>query len=145
MNVYYIKRHRNYPPLRIIDTPGFGESLESDKNILQLIKNGFEIKIDTINAICFVANSSITKLTPKQKFILLEIMNLFGNDVTENFMTILTFCEGREPQIIDELKNESIFYNILPYLQNPWYIKFNNSTIFSSSKDKFSEMFWELF
>ena len=143
VNVYYIKRHGEYPPLRIIDTPEFGRGIEFDKQITKLIKNEFETKFDSINAICFVTQSN-ARLTPNEKFTFLEIMNLFANDVAENFIAMLTFCDGREPQIINELKNESIFYKILPYLQNPWYLKFNNSAIFTSSKDKFTELFWEL-
>ena len=147
VNAYYIKRHGEYPPLRIIDTPGFGDTrgIEFDKKITKLIKNGFETKFDSLNAICFVAQSSNARLTPNQKFIFSEIMNLFGNDVAENFVSMLTFCDGKEPQIIAALKSkDSIFYKILPHLQNPWYLKFNNSAIFATVKDKFTEMFWEL-
>ena len=147
VNAYYIKRHGEYPPLRIIDTPGFGDTrgIEFDKKITKLIKKGFETKFDSLNAICFVAQSSNARLTPNQKFIFSEIMNLFGNDVAENFVSMLTFCDGNEPQIIAALKSkESIFYKIIPHLKNPWYLKFNNSAIFATVKDKFTEMFWEL-
>ena len=72
-------------------------------------------------------------------------MKLFGNDVAENFVPMLTFCDGKEPQIIAAFKKEeSLSKKILPFLQEPWYLKFNNSAIFASVKDKFTEMFWEL-
>ena len=147
VNAYYIKKHGEYPPLRIIDTPGFGDTrgIEYDKNITKLIKTKFAEKFDSINAICFVAQSSNARLTVNQKFIFSEIMNLFGKDVAENFIAMLTFCDGKEPQIIDALKSkDSMFYTILPHLQEPWYLKFNNSAIFATIKDKFTEMFWQL-
>ncbi len=123
VNVYYLRRHGKYPPLRIIDTPGF-EDIDGEeyaKAIIKLIKYSFETIFDSINAICFVVKSSNTRLTLNEKFILYEIMNLFGNDVYENFITMLTFNDGTDPQIIDVIKSkEFIFYKIIPHLKNPW-------------------------
>ena len=147
VNAYYIKKHGEYPPLRIIDTPGFGDTrgLNFDKKITKLIKEGFETKFDSINAICFVAQSTKTRLTTTQKFIFSEIMDLFGKDVAENFIIMLTFCDANEPLIIDNIKSkDSVLCDILPHLQQPWHLKFNNSGIFATIKDNFTELYWEI-
>ena len=146
VNVYYIQRHGIYPPLRIIDTPGFGDTrgIKYDREITKKIKKLFEKDIDSLNAICFVAQSSNARLTTNQKFIFSEIMELFGKDVAEIFVPMLTFCDGKEPLIIDGLLSNEAFLTVLPHLKEPWYLKFNNSAIFASIKDKFSEIFWEI-
>ena len=146
VNVYYIQRHGFYPSLRIIDTPGFGDTrgIKYDREIAKKIKKLFEKDIDSLNAICFVAQSSNARLTTNQKFIFSEIMELFGKDVAEIFVPMLTFCDGKEPLIIDGLLSNEAFLTVLPHLEEPWYLKFNNSAIFASIKDKFSEIFWEI-
>ena len=73
-------------------------------------------------------------------------MDLFGDDVKENFIAMLTFCDGGNSLVINTLKNkESIYSKIIPHVKNPWYYKFNNSAFFSlKRKEKFTEMFWDL-
>lgn len=117
----------------------------NSKKITKKIEKKFQTEINQINAICFVAQSSNARLTPNQKYIFSSIMDLFGNDVAENFVAMLTFCDGNLPQIVDALKEPgSIFDRLIPKIKDPWYLKFNNSAIFSINKDKFNEMFWEL-
>lgn len=74
-------------------------------------------------------------------------MSLFGKDIAENFIPMLTFCDANEPQIIDSLiAKDSIFNPILNAIKqyDPWYLKFNNSAIFTSSISQFNKMFWDL-
>lgn len=147
VNIYYIHSHNGNPPIKIIDTPGFGDTrgIEMDKLITKKIEKKFQTEINQINAICFVAQSSIARLTANQKYIFSSIMNLFGKDVAENFVAMLTFCDGNIPQIVAALEEKGyIFDKIIPKIKSPWYLKFNNSAIFSVNKDKFNEMFWEL-
>ena len=99
VNIYNISSHGNYPPFIIIDTPGYGdtEGVHRDKEITELIKQKFEKELTTINAICFVAQSSHVRLTALQKYILDSIIKLFGNDVVENFIVMMAFCDGKSP------------------------------------------------
>lgn len=51
------------------------------------------------------------------------------------------------PQILDSLlAKDSIFHPILDAIKkyDPWYLKFNNSAIFTSSISPFNKMFWDL-
>ena len=83
VTVYYIQPHNGYPPIKIIDTPGFGDTggIEVDKKITKKIEKKFQTEINQINAICFVAQSSNARLTPNQKYIFSSIMDLFGNEL----------------------------------------------------------------
>ena len=148
VDIYNIKPQGNLPPIKIIDTPGFGDTrgVVWDRKFRDLIADTFEKRLNTINAICFVAQSSIVRLTAKQKYIFTSILDLFGKDVQENFVAMLTFSDGREPQIVDVLKEEgSIFAKIIPHIKGNWYYKFNNSAIYSEDvNDEFTQMFWNL-
>jgi len=147
--IYYIKKYKDFPSIILIDTPGFGDTSgpDKDKIIIDDIKNTFEKKLTKIDAICFVAQSSNVRLTANQNYIFSSVMSLFGKDIAENFIPMLTFCDANEPRIIDSLiSNDSIFKPILTAIQqyDPWYLKFNNSAIFTSSISQFNKMFWDL-
>lgn len=74
-------------------------------------------------------------------------MSLFGKDIAENFIPMLTFCDANEPQILKSLTAcDSIFIPILNAIKqySPWYLKFNNSAIYTSSFSQFNKMFWDL-
>ena len=114
--IYYIKKYKDYPSIILIDTPGFGDTSgpDKDKIIIRDIKNTFETKLTKIDAICFVAQSSNVRLTANQNYIFSSVMSLFGKDIAENFIPMLTFCDADEPQILDSLvAKDSIFNPIL--------------------------------
>ena len=147
VTVYRISTNGKYPPIKIIDSPGYGDTggIQRDIQITELIKQKFETEIDTINAICFVAQSSNARLTVNQRYIFDSIINLFGNDIAENFIIMMTFCDGQDPQLKDALiSKESNLKPIISLIKYPWYLKFNNSAIFAPNKDKFNELFWRL-
>lgn len=147
VTVYRISTNGKFPPIKIIDSPGYGDTggIQRDIQITELIKQKFETEIDTINAICFVAQSSNARLTVNQKYIFDSIINLFGNDIAENFVVMMTFCDGQDPQLKDALiSKESNLKPIIKLIKYPWYLKFNNSAIFAPNKDKFNELFWKL-
>lgn len=148
VNIYNIRLNGGKPAIKIIDTPGFGDTrgIAQDKIIRDKIADTFKTRLNTINAICFVAQSSNARLTANQRYIFTSILDLFGNDVKENFVAMLTFCDGKEPQIVEALKEEgSIFDKIIPYIKGNWYYKFNNSAIYSDDiNDEFTQMFWKL-
>ena len=147
VNIYNIISYNNYPPIKIIDTPGFGDTrgLKYDNLITEKISKKFNTEVDVINAICFVVQSGNTKLTENQKYVFSSIMKLFGNDIAENFIAMLTFSDGGEPQVLDVLKsNDSGFGVLIPKIQGKWYLKFNNAAIYSDDNNDFNSMFWKL-
>ena len=146
---YNIRSVGNYPPVKIIDTPGYGDTrgIARDKEITAQIKILFKEKISTLNAVCFVTKSSNNRLTHSQRYILSSILDLFGEDVKEIFVFMLTFCDGGKPNIIEPLQEDNCpFSKIISLFKNQtWYYKFNNSAIFEDDReDEFSQMFWKL-
>ena len=148
VNIYYIRSiYKEIPYIRIVDTPGFGDTrgIDFDKKIIDMIEDTFKNKCETINAICFVAKSNETRLTDFQKYIFAQVMSIFGNDVGENFIAMLTFSDGQLPNIVSSLESkDSIFYQVKEQIQDPWYLTFNNSAVFCSVEQKFSRTFWDL-
>ncbi len=140
VTAYNIDGVNGNPPITIIDTPGFGDSrgMKFDEKIIEMIRDLFKNWIDSVNGICFVASASSPRLTSTQKYIFSSIVSLFGNDIAENFIPMLTFCDGKEPQILASLlDNESTFKkSIYEHIKdnNPWYLQFNNSAIFESNR-----------
>ena len=100
VNIYNIISYNNHPPIKIIDTPGFGDTrgLKYDNLITEKISQKFNIEVDILNAICFVVQSGNVSLIENQRYIFNSIMKLFGNDIAENFIIILTFSDGGEQQ-----------------------------------------------
>lgn len=151
VTAYNINGINGNPPITIIDTPGFGDSrgMKFDEKIIEMIRDLFKNWIDSINGICFVASASSARLTSTQKYIFSSIISLFGNDIAENFIPMLTFCDGKEPQILASLLDDESTFKKSIYdhikINNPWYLQFNNSAIFESNRTgKLTELFWEL-
>lgn len=152
VTLYQIKGTNTSPPLNIVDTPGFGDTrgLQQDQKIIDMIRHFFTKQIDPIevlHVVCFVAQSSLPRLTLNQKYIFARIMEIFGEDVAENFVAMLTFCDGGDPNILEALqdKKESSFAELIPKIMDPWYLKFNNSAIFSTkTDDKLRKFFWDI-
>ena len=154
--------------LTIIDTPGFGDTsgIIKDKMITEQIKEFFthpeQGGIDHIDAVGFVAQAALPRLTPTQKYIFDSILSLFGKDIAGNIFMLLTFADGQKPPVLDGLKEAHLHYQK--------YFKFNNSALFadvtstllSKNKDQkdstctsdeddceddsddFDEMFWKM-
>ncbi len=142
VNLYYIRPLiNNYPVITVIDTPGFGDTggIEKDKLISDKIAEKFRTSITHINAICFVAQSTNSKLTVNQKYIFNSIMDLFSEDIKENFIAMLTFCNiiDDKPVILEPLKRKgSGFDLVLPAIEKTqWHFLFDNLAIFKSKEN----------
>ena len=147
VRIYKIKRPVG-KPIIIVDTPGFGDTsgIETDINTVAKIKDCLTNKISTINAVCFVTKASTYRLTSSKKYVFDSVLNLFGNDIKENFVIMCTFCDGAEPQIVEALQSdESIFKDIINYLEkDEWYYQFNNSAFFNSKIDEYIKFFYKI-
>ena len=94
--------------------------------------------------VCFVTQSC--NLSANLKYIFNCILDLFGDTVKSNYTYILTFCDRTKLVIIDLLDSkEFMLVEIIPYIENPWFYKFNNSGIFQKDLDnEFNESFFKL-
>lgn len=149
VKVFRVKGHNGHSPLKIIDTPGFADTREEfDYKIFDMIKKVFETQIDVLHTICFVAPSSLVRLTDQQKYILSKFFEIFAEDMLVNIVFLFTFCDYGEPKIIDGLtdQKDSYLWNIINSINSPWYYKFNNSSLFEcfDQMDSHRKTYWDL-
>ena len=130
--------------LRIIDTPGFGDTrgIPRDEQLVKQIRHLFDgngSEIHFLDAICFIAKAPDARLTPTQRYIFEQILLLFGKDVEANICPLITFADGREPQVLHALGT---------YVPCRNWFGFNNSALFaenvSKEGDDLSSFFWEM-
>ncbi|MPC26645.1 Neoverrucotoxin subunit beta [Portunus trituberculatus] len=151
--IHHLEGFRVPYTLTIIDTPGFGDvsGIMRDREITENIRKFFtkcgESGITHIDAVGFVANSSLPRLTPTQRYIFEQILSLFGKDIADNIFLFLTFADGKRPQVLSGIKEAKI--------QFKKYFKFNNSALYALYEHKnedesddedggFDTMFWDM-
>lgn len=118
----------------VIDTPGFGdtEGVERDKQILTELKQFFSVSgINTINAIGFVTQASLARLTPTQRYIFDSILSIFGKDIASNILLMATFADYKKPPVVEALRKAEVPYHKC--------FKFNNSALYPVPDDEDAE------
>uniref|UniRef100_A0A8C1Y3Z4 Fibronectin type-III domain-containing protein n=1 Tax=Cyprinus carpio TaxID=7962 RepID=A0A8C1Y3Z4_CYPCA len=120
--------------LTIVDTPGFGDTrgIAHDKLITEQVKSFLcsPLGIDHIDAICFVVQSSLSRLSGTQKYIFDSVLSIFGKDVVDNILILVTFADGKDTPVLEAIKAAD-----LPCQKNkkgqPTHFKFNNSAVYA--------------
>ncbi|ROJ36313.1 Stonustoxin subunit alpha [Anabarilius grahami] len=143
--------------LTIVDTPGFGDTREIAHNSTEQVKSFLcsPLGIDHIDAVCFVVQASLARLSANQRYIFDSILSIFGKDIAENILFLVTFADGKNIPVLEAIKAAD-----LPCQKNkkgqPTHFKFNNSALYadkteelttSDSDDeeynqKLNEIFW---
>ncbi|XP_054483588.1 uncharacterized protein LOC129117017 [Anoplopoma fimbria] len=146
--------------LTIVDTPGFGDTrgIARDKEITEQLRNLFSAEhgVRDIDAVCFVAQASLARLTPSQKYVFDSVLSIFGKDVAENIRILVTFADGQQPPVLEAIKASGV---PCPETKGglPVHFKFNNSALFADNKSPaadqsgddedeggFDQMFWNM-
>ena len=127
--------------LTVIDTPGFADTsgIMKDKKIINQLRLFFETGgysgIDRIDAVGFVANSTLPRLTPTQRYIMDSILSLFGKNIEENIFVLFTNSDGTKPGALSAFDEADI-----PYQS---YFLFNNADI-QDRNSRLGEMYWNI-
>eukprot|EP00062_Callorhinchus_milii_P026618 gi/632988945/ref/XP_007883381.1/ PREDICTED: uncharacterized protein LOC103172427 [Callorhinchus milii] len=141
--------------LIIIDTPGFGDTrgIEYDELITEQIKEFFtSLHVNEINVVCFVTQAPLARLTPTQKYIFDSILSIFGKDIAENILVLVTFADAHVPPVLEAI-NQSEIPCPKDNKGQPIHFKFNNSAVFSqtgtsgdcdSDEENFDEIYWKM-
>ncbi|TDH06356.1 hypothetical protein EPR50_G00132470 [Perca flavescens] len=147
--------------LTIVDTPGFGDTrgIKRDQMITEQIRNLFsaDCGVTEIDAVCFVAQAALARLTPSQKYVFDSVLSIFGKDVAENIRVLVTFADGQQPPVLEAINASGV---PCPKTKGglPVHFKFNNSALFADNKSSaadsmsgddedeggFDKMFWNM-
>lgn len=101
ITVYELFVEENPTSLTIIDTPGYAhtEGYEKDREISEYLLRLFLHKdgIHYIDAVCFVMKASENRLSGKEFYIFHSVLSLFGKDIENNIVFLLTQSHGSPP------------------------------------------------
>ncbi|XP_071025441.1 uncharacterized protein [Oncorhynchus clarkii lewisi] len=128
--------------LTVIDTPGFGDTrgMAHDKLLIQMLKDFLcnPLGIDHIDAVCLVVQAPLVRLSPSQRYIFDSILSIFGKDVAENILMLVTFVDGKHIPVLEAINAIN-----LPCKKDkkglPTHFKFNSSFLFSKEAESSSE------
>nr|CAH0106882.1 unnamed protein product [Daphnia galeata] len=148
-DIFYQNGSRIPYTLTIVDTPGFGDTqgMERDQEITSTVQQFFEHEngIKELNAVGFVVQSSMARLTASQTYIFNSVLEIFGKDIETNILFLTTFADGNSPLVLEAIKEAK-----LPCKKDmkgsPCYKSFNNGAIYKSNNSANSKRFridWE--
>uniref|UniRef100_A0A8C1SZA7 Fibronectin type-III domain-containing protein n=1 Tax=Cyprinus carpio TaxID=7962 RepID=A0A8C1SZA7_CYPCA len=123
--------------LTIVDTPGFGDTkgITQDKLITKQVKSFLcsPLGIDHIDAVCLVVQASLVRLSANQKYIFDSVLSIFGKDIAENIIILVTFADGKDVPVLEAIKAAD-----LPCKKNrkgqPTHFKFNNTAVYADKR-----------
>ncbi|XP_067297668.1 uncharacterized protein [Pseudorasbora parva] len=102
ITVYEAFVEKKKTSLTIIDTPGYGdtEGFEKDREISEYLSRLFSDKdgVHYIDAVCFVMKASQNRLSGKELYIFHSVLSLFGRDIENNIVFLLTHSDGLPPK-----------------------------------------------
>ncbi|KAK2913240.1 hypothetical protein QQF64_031093 [Cirrhinus molitorella] len=116
--------------LTIIDTPGYGDTrgLEKDLEVAENLATLFQSNdgVREVDAVCFVTQAAKNRLSDRQYYIISSVLSLFGKDIVDNIVFLITHSDGLPPKnVIGAIKKAKI-----PCRQDksgqPVYFSFNN-------------------
>uniref|UniRef100_A0A672K354 Uncharacterized LOC107573366 n=1 Tax=Sinocyclocheilus grahami TaxID=75366 RepID=A0A672K354_SINGR len=88
--------------LTIIDTPGYGDTrgLDKDLEFAENLATLFQSNdgVCEVDAVCFVTQASKNRLSDRQHYIISSILSLFGRDIVNNIMFLITHSDGLPPK-----------------------------------------------
>ena len=138
ISTYYINDKDNKFNIRIIDTPGFGDTkgMRTDDEVTKQFEELFN-NIPEINYILLTVKASDTRLRSSSKYIYDRVQQLFGNDAKNRFLLMCTFSDENQPSCLNVISSTIHFEE---------YFTFNNSALFiPSDKGKSTTKFyWEM-
>ncbi|KAL1272064.1 hypothetical protein QQF64_031080 [Cirrhinus molitorella] len=99
--------------LTIIDTPGFGDTRGLEKD-LEVAENLSVLLQSTdgvceVDAVCFVTQAAKNRLSDRQRYIISSVLSLFGKDIMNNIVFLITHSDGMPPKnLISAIKKAKI-------------------------------------
>ncbi len=116
--------------LTIIDTPGYGDTrgLDKDLEVAENLSALFQSKygVCEVNAVCFVIQASKNRLSDRQHYIISSILSLFGKDIVDNIVFLITHSDGLPPQNVLRAINKARIPCRRDKTDQPVYFLFNN-------------------
>ncbi|XP_073762304.1 uncharacterized protein isoform X1 [Danio rerio] len=102
ITMYEVFHAKSSISLTIIDTPGYGDTrgLEKDLEVAENLASLFQSNdgVREIDAVCFVIQAAKNRLSDRQHYIISSILSLFGKDIVNNIVFLITHSDGLPPK-----------------------------------------------
>ncbi|KAK2913249.1 hypothetical protein Q8A67_001648 [Cirrhinus molitorella] len=130
ITMYEVFSVENPVSLTIIDTPGYGDTrgLDKDLEVAENLATLFQ-SIDgvrEVDAVCFVTQASKNRLSDRQHYIISSILSLFGKDIVNNIVFLITHSDGLPPKNVISAINKAKIPCRRDKGDHPIYFLFNN-------------------
>ncbi|XP_039505356.1 uncharacterized protein LOC120461263 [Pimephales promelas] len=116
--------------LTIIDTPGYGDTrgLEKDLEVAENLSMLFQSSdgVREVDAVCFVIPASKNRLSDRQHYIISSILSLFGKDIVNNIVFLITHSDGLPPKNVLGAINKARIPCRRDHKNQPVHFLFNN-------------------
>ena len=120
ISIYYITdlsgRGQN---VRIIDTPGFGDTrgVAEDARTMEKFQTLFTEEIDEVDYILLCVKAGETRWTPANQYVYDSILQMFGKDAQERFILMCTFCRCCYPKVHRDARTSHDMEKVLSFQQ----------------------------
>ncbi len=116
--------------LTIIDTPGYGDTrgLDKDLEVAENLAALFQSNdgVCEIDAVCFMTQASKNRLSDRQHYIISSILSLFGKDIVDNIVFLITHSDGLPPTNVISAINKARIPCRRDKRGEPVHFSFNN-------------------
>ncbi|KAK2915791.1 hypothetical protein Q8A67_000165 [Cirrhinus molitorella] len=130
ITVYEVFPAKSPISLTIIDTPGYGDTrgLDKDLEVAENLATLFQSKdgVCEVDAVCFVTQASKNRLSDRQHYIISSILSLFGKDIVNNIVFLITHSDGLPPKNAIGAINKAKIPCRRDKSGQPFYFLFNN-------------------
>ncbi|XP_073689402.1 uncharacterized protein [Garra rufa] len=135
--------------LTIIDTPGYGNMhADNEKEIaMSLLKlSGLDYWLNKIDAVCLVIKATQNRLSDRQIYIFDAVQSLFGKDIVENIVLLVTFSHGTHPTNALTAVKDANFQCAVNDKNEPVYFLFDNcqGETFHEKYQNIQEQSWNI-
>ncbi|KAI4901332.1 hypothetical protein NFI96_003927 [Prochilodus magdalenae] len=113
VTVYEIISEERLSSLTIIDTPGYGHSVEiaKDMGIARNLRDLFlhDAGVKDLDAVCLVLKSNQVRISDRQRYIFEAVLSLFGKDIEDIIVLCITHSDGGPPtNDLESIKKEKV-------------------------------------
>ncbi|CAD8136797.1 unnamed protein product [Paramecium octaurelia] len=150
--VYYITPLNGKPGIRIIYTEDYNDDLSYDdqskySRICEIILRSAQLNQNILIGFVIPQQVQIGML-----FMLESILSHFSNSLINNIVFLFPDCVDDYPKQKEILQSKaevisgitSPIYNMIPTINNSWYLKFNTSILYKENKTKQNQLLWKM-
>ena len=114
-----LRPNRSPCHVKIIDTPGFGDTsgMAADEAIIKKFEHLFKNEVQELDCVLLVVKAGESRWTDSNRYVYDRIQEMFGKDAESRFVLMCTFADGTPPLAVETLKPPRTVSERLPVQQ----------------------------